>query len=98
MTGSASLRHRIYLGLEIGLAGRGPVRWLHGFIILLILANVAAVVLESYPPYMEAFGRGFWWFEVFSVCVFSVEYLLRLWSAVEDPEYAGQRPLHPLPP
>jgi voltage-gated potassium channel len=92
MTGSASLRHRIYLGLEIGLAGRGPVRWLHGFIILLILANVAAVVLESYPPYMEAFGRGFWWFEVFSVCVFTVEYVARLWSIVESQRYHGISP------
>lgn len=85
-------RHRVYLGLEIGLAGRGLVRWMHLFIILLILANVAAVVLESYPPYADRFGAGFWWFEVFSVAVFSLEYLARLWSAVEAPRYQGLSP------
>ncbi len=92
MAGSGSLRHRIYLGLEIGLAGRGPVRWLHGFIILLILANVAAVVLESYPPYAEAFSRPFWWFELFSVAVFTAEYAARLWSVVEAPRYRKLTP------
>jgi len=88
----SSLRHRVYLGLEIGLAGRGAIRWLHAFIILLILANVAAVVLESYPPYMDTFGQGFWWFEVFSVAVFSLEYLARMWSVVEAPRYKGISP------
>jgi voltage-gated potassium channel len=92
MADRALLRHRAYLGLEIGLAGRGPARWLHAFIIVLILANVAAVVLESYPPYTAAFGRAFWWFELFSVGVFTAEYVARLWSVVEAPRNKGLNP------
>ncbi len=57
------------------------------FIMGLILLNVAAVVLETvqsiYTPYASLFHA----FEVFSVVVFSVEYILRVWSCTEDPRF-----------
>lgn len=87
-----SPRQKVFRGLEIGLAGRGPIRWVHAFVILLILANVAAVILESYPPYARTFGTAFWWFELFSVAVFSVEYAARVWCIVEAPRYRGLSP------
>jgi len=89
MAAHVSFRQKMFRALEIGLAGRGPIRLIHLFIILLILANVAAVMLQSYPPYAAAYDRAFWWFELFSVAVFSVEYLARLWCIVEAPRYKG---------
>ena len=50
------------------------------FIIVIILANMAAVVLESFPALGERYASAFRVFEVASVAVFSVEYLLRLWT------------------
>lgn len=88
-----SLRGKTFRALEVGLAGRGPIRLIHVFVILLILANVAAVVLASYPPYAERFGQAFWTFELVSVAIFSVEYALRLWCIVEAPRYRGIAPL-----
>ena len=93
MTDRETLRGKTFRALEIGLAGRGPIRLIHLFIILLILANVAAVVLESYPPYADRFGRAFWVFELISVAIFSVEYVLRMWCIVEAPRYRSVSPL-----
>jgi len=59
------------------------------FIITLITANVVAVVLESDPSLTDADSVPYWSaFEVFSSVVFTIEYLLRLWCAVEHPRYA----------
>lgn len=59
------------------------------FIMILIAVNVTAVIFETLDPLSSAFGTYFYWFEVFSVAVFTVEYLGRIWSAVENPDYSG---------
>ena len=58
------------------------------FLIVLISLNVVAIVAESVPELSRAYRSAFAGFELFSVAVFSVEYLLRLWSA---PECSDQR-------
>ena len=46
----------------------------------LILANLAAVCLESVKSINEKFYLFFLYFEYFSVTIFSLEYILRIWS------------------
>lgn len=58
-------------------------------IILLIGLNVLAVVLESYDSIIAKYGTYLNYFEVFSVVIFSVEYILRLWTA--DLKYKSSR-------
>lgn len=53
------------------------------FLIVMIALNVMAVVLESIEHLSIAHGPAFHAFDLFSVAVFSIEYLLRLWTAVE---------------
>lgn len=62
-------------------------------LILLIFANGVAVVLESVPGIERDHRMFFVRFELFSIVVFTVEYMLRLWSIVEldNPKYK-----HPL--
>lgn len=55
------------------------------FLIALILLNVVAITLETVPSIGNEWQNGFRLFELFSVAVFTVEYLLRLWSCVELP-------------
>ena len=55
------------------------------FLMILILLNAAAVVLETVDDYNARVGSGFYALEVVSVTFFTVEYLLRL----------GVAPLHP---
>jgi voltage-gated potassium channel len=60
------------------------VRIVHRAIIALILANVAAAVLDTVPAIHALWERTFDAFEVFSLIVFSAEYILRLWAAPES--------------
>jgi voltage-gated potassium channel len=69
--------------LEVEGKERGLERALHLSLFALILANVAAVILESVPEYRAAYAGAFASFERVSVAVFGVEYVLRVWSCVE---------------
>lgn len=55
------------------------------FTAMLIIANVIADVLDSIPdfPFAEDNSSAFWFLERFTCAVFTVEYVLRLWSCVE---------------
>lgn len=63
------------------------------FLIALILLNVVAVVLESIEHLSIAHGPVFHAFDLASAAIFSVEYLLRLWTAVELDEPRYRHPL-----
>lgn len=60
-------------------------RFISGFIVCLIVLNVLAVILESNKYLHGQFGTYFRGFEIFSVAVFTAEYVARLWIA---PEYS----------
>ena len=53
------------------------------FIMSLIILNVLAIILASDQDIGGRYKTIFYYFEVFSVIVFSAEYLLRLWTCVE---------------
>ena len=54
----------------------------------LIVLNVIAVMLESVQSIEASFGRELHLFDMVSVAIFSIEYLLRLWSSpVGRPEH-----------
>ena len=58
------------------------------FITALIVTNVCAVTLETVRWIEQPLHPFFVGFEIFSVAVFSAEYVLRLWSCPADPRYA----------
>lgn len=57
----------------------------------LILFSVFAIVLEHIPEIYSPNAPAFHWFDVITVGIFSVEYLLRLFTASVHPEFAGHR-------
>ena len=59
------------------------------FIALLVVANVIGIILESVPEIHESFMAEFHAFDVFSVAVFSVEFVLRVWSYSEKYIHSG---------
>ncbi|MDX2308866.1 MAG: cyclic nucleotide-gated ion channel [Hyphomicrobium sp.] len=82
---AARLRNTIYRIIE---TGRGESALSQAFdvgIVTLILLNVAAFVAETVPSLHAAYGAEFLMFETVSVGIFTVEYALRLWTAVEVP-------------
>ncbi|NOR40696.1 MAG: ion transporter [Gammaproteobacteria bacterium] len=54
------------------------------FLVALILTNVLLIILETVPSISAQHKTAFTYFEIFSVVVFTIEYVLRLWSCVED--------------
>ncbi len=78
-------RRRVYEVMEIGHGDDRASRIFDFLIISLILLNIAAFVAETVPAIAKAHHKTFQIFEIASVAVFTVEYLLRLWTAVEVP-------------
>lgn len=65
-------------------------RW----IAILIVANLFALLFEHVPAIFEPNKHLFHAFDLFSVIVFTVEYLLRLYLAPEDHEFKGKSYSH----
>ena len=58
-----------------------PSQYVDTALFILILLNVIAVCLESVQNIGNEYKKPFYYFEMFSVLIFGIEYLLRLWSA-----------------
>lgn len=87
-----SLRRKVYEVIEVGRGESSLSTWVDGFLVALIICNVIAFALETVPA-IEA--EWHWWlhaFEIFSVAVFTIEYGLRIWTAVEVPMLARLPP------
>ena len=79
-----TLRRRTYELLSIGREGDRASRIVDFLLIVLISTSVIAVVLESMADIEIRYSAAFYWFEVVTVSVFTVEYLLRVWCSVES--------------
>ncbi len=68
----------------------GTTKWdkaFNAFIIILIILNVIAVMLETVPAIYEPHKVFFHYFDLVSVFIFTIEYILRVWSSNYDPRY-----------
>jgi len=59
------------------------------FLSILIVLNVLAVILGTVESLQTQSKTAFAVFETFSVIIFSIEYLLRVWSCTADTRYTG---------
>jgi voltage-gated potassium channel len=57
-------------------------------LIVLICLNVLAVTLETVESLHKEYIKIFYYFEIFSVAVFSIEYILRVWAITDDIRYS----------
>ncbi len=79
MTSIQRMRRRAYEIMD----GAVPDKYSHFvevFVALLVVANVIGIILESVPDIHEAYEAYFHAFDLFSVAVFSVEFVVRVWS------------------
>ena len=58
-----------------------PSQYVDTALFILILLNITAVCLESIQGIGNKYQKSFYYFEMFSVFIFGIEYLLRVWSA-----------------
>lgn len=88
----SSLRSLVFHVLDNGKDKSLSSRLVDVFLISLISMSIIAVILESIPALEIRYEGWFYWLEVFTVSVFTVEYVLRVWSSVEDPAVKAQMP------
>ncbi len=89
---TSGLRGRVWEVLQVGEdpeTGRIDLDLVDTLLLVLILLNVLAAILETVRSLAVAYGPVFWAFEFFSVAAFTVEYVVRLWACVEDPRYGS---------
>jgi len=85
------VRHRIWDLLKVthDLETRSPVvDWYDKSLAILIVLNVLAVIIASVEAIELAYARFFLAFEVFSVAIFTIEYVLRLWTCTVHSRYS----------
>lgn len=67
------MKYKVYALLQ----NKSVIKFIYGLIII----NVLALILESYQDIRSNYQAVFDGIEIFSVIVFTIEYILRLWSA-----------------
>ena len=78
-----AVKHRLYEILEAGHPDDLASRIFDLVMVAIIVANVAAVAMETVASFDAKYGGAMRVFELMSVAIFTVEYLLRLWVADE---------------
>jgi len=68
----------------------GDKRWdkvINIFIVILIILNVVAVMLETVKSLHDQYHTFFQYFDLVSVIIFTIEYILRVWSSNHEEKY-----------
>ena len=85
------IRNRIYHILEPHRKGDHLSRLFDLFLIILILLNTVAVMASTVESLHRQWHPQLYAFEIFSVLVFTLEYLARVWSATSAPQTVSYR-------
>src|SRR5215469_13869194 len=86
------LRHRLHEILEQGAVGSHVGAFVGRGLILLVVINLVAVTAESVPEVGAKYRALFQAIEMVSLFVFTLEYALRVWVAVENEPHQHFRP------
>src|SRR5215204_4896750 len=82
-------KHKVHILLHPELGESKADKFINIFIITLISLNVIAVMIETVKPVYIKYESFFNWFDKISVFIFTIEYVLRVWSCTHDPRYKG---------
>jgi voltage-gated potassium channel len=85
-----TFRQRVHDILEFGSEFDPVTRAVNIFLVTMIVLNVVAFAAETVPEIGQRYGPWFKLFNLVSVAIFTIEYVLRLWSCVELPLLHGQ--------
>ena len=70
------IKQKIYNLLDEDQSNSKADAFVHYFISALIIINVIALFLESYENIYTDYKTLFWYIEIFSIIIFSIEYLI----------------------
>jgi len=82
-------KYWVYEVLEVS-DEKGNLSWYVDFFLMMLIGlNVFAFILETVDKINNISPEFFLYFEYFSVVVFTIEYILRLWTADINPKYSS---------
>ncbi|MBD3421245.1 MAG: hypothetical protein GF398_14110 [Chitinivibrionales bacterium] len=81
------MKKRIYEILEKASADDSASKAFDAGMISLIILNVIANILKTVRNVRAAAGPRLSGFEIASICIFTIEYLLRIITCTENPKY-----------
>lgn len=88
-----SVRKRIFQILEADSKENTIAKHTNSLLVILILANVIAIIFESDHELSLKYSAEFAVFDLISVFIFSIEYIARVWSCVEQINNQQHSPL-----
>mgnify|MGYP003972558035 FL=1 len=88
--GYAQFQNRVLEILEPGRSGDWASKVCDYFIAALVILNILAVTLESVSDFSVNYAHQFYFVESFSVVIFSVEYLMRVWASAAKHDAGGR--------
>jgi voltage-gated potassium channel len=83
-----TLRRRLYLTLEPTEKGGIIERIFEFCLVTIIIINILAIIIDSVEEVRSRYDALFVKFEYFTIVFFTVEYIARLYSIVENPEFS----------
>ena len=81
-------KKRVWELMENAEAGDKPSKVFDIFILSLIVINIAAVMIGTVKSIEKEYSAILYYIETFSVIIFTIEYLSRVWSCVTKNEYS----------
>lgn len=84
---SQKIKRRAFEILEIAAPGDLPSKTFDIFIITLISLNIIALILETVKGFSSQYMLFFEIFEIFSVGIFTIEYISRIWSCTANARF-----------
>lgn len=87
-----STKQKVYSLLHPEIGDTKLDKGINAFIIFLIASNIVAVIIETVPHIYNKHERFFHYFDLISVIIFTIEYVLRVWSANYETKY--KHPVH----
>lgn len=86
---ASRFRQRFYVALEPDARPTGRLSAVDWAFIVIVLASLATLALETEPTLPAAFCEGLAQINLTILILFTIEYLARLWAVGEDPRFAG---------
>jgi voltage-gated potassium channel len=86
-----TLRKWAFQLLEPNISKSPAARAIEWLLIILIFLNIVAILLESIHEINEQHHSFFKDLETFSVTIFTLEYILRVWTSAENPRFGHSR-------
>jgi voltage-gated potassium channel len=87
------LKIRVYDVIEASVRSDWKGRWFDIFMMVLIITNVIAVIIETIPGLNPVFLENLETFDTVSVIIFSIEYVTRIWVCTENQEEGFGHPV-----